>query len=167
MVFVLSALINMRHLLAVKRKKSNAAAILVISLFLTLPLSAKAQFSLLPLSQSEIQAALFDTKLVGEYSNGQRWSEFLNNDMTSIYIEDSYTMAGQIRFKGSVLCFTYPQSEDPLPHCFEIWQRGANCFDFYGADGSTTLMDTRLGRNWLARAWRADKTSTCQSDLIG
>ena len=163
----MKALINMRHLLAASRKMSNAAVLLLAGTSITTAEPSSVQYTIAPLSQSEIYAAMIGHNLIGEYSNGQRWSEQLKTNMTTIYTEDKKAMVGHMRFSGSVLCFTYPQADDRQAHCFEIWKRGANCFDFYGADNLTATHDKRFGRGWMARAWRADQASTCQSDLIG
>ncbi|MEP1207085.1 MAG: hypothetical protein ABJM29_09740 [Rhizobiaceae bacterium] len=119
-----------------------------------------------PLSQSEIRLQLFGKSLIGEYANGATWSENLSADLTSFYVEGEKQMVGEMHFNGSILCFTYRQSENPTPNCFEIWKRGVNCFDFYESDQTIPLMDRRVGRGWVARAWRSDQTSSCQSDLL-
>ncbi len=167
MVLVLIALVNMRHLLAASLKMSNSVVILITFSLLSSNNSARAQFTLGPLSRSDIQIQLLGHNLTGEYSSGARWSEQLHTNMTSTYAEDDSTMIGVMSFTGSVLCFRYRNSDDPDPHCFEIWKRGANCFDFYGIDDIAGLSDRRFGRGWLARAWKSDLASTCQSDLIG
>ena len=166
MVFVLVALINMRHLLAAWNKMSNAVGILVVLILANLAGPGLAQFTLAPLSQSEVKTFLFGHKLIGEYSNGERWTEQLKKDMSSDYSDSTGRMPGEMVFDGSALCFNYAGSLDPGPHCFEIWKRGANCFDFYGTGGQVSLQDRRFGRAWMARAWRADQPSTCQGDLI-
>lgn len=167
MVFVLIALINMRHLLAATKKMSNVAAILVAGLTTFIVFPVKAQFTLAPLSGSEIRSELIGSNLIGEYTSGENWSETLKSNMTSLYKDAAGEMSGLVKVNGSILCFTYPSSNNPQPHCFEIWKRGANCFDFYGATSSSGLQDKRFGRGWLARAWRVEQPSTCQSDLIG
>ncbi|NKB51571.1 MAG: hypothetical protein GKR97_05000 [Rhizobiaceae bacterium] len=146
---------------------SNAGIIFLLFVSSLSNSLAQAQFTPGPLSPSEIQIQLLGHSLIGEYSSGARWSEQLHSNMTSTYVEDDSTMHGVMDFIGPVLCFTYSQSDDPNPHCFEIWKRGANCFDFYGIDDIAGLSDRRFGRGWLARAWKTDRASTCQSDLIG
>ena len=160
------ALINMRHLLAAWKKMSNAVGILVFLILAILAGPGLAQFTLAPLSQSEVKTFLFGHKLIGEYSNGERWSEELGGDMRSNYSDSTGQMRGTMQFDGSALCFTYSSSLEPGPHCFEIWRRGPNCFDFYGNEGAVSLQDRRFGRAWMARAWRVDQPSSCQSDLI-
>ena len=166
MVFVLVALINMRHLLAASKKMSNVVGVLVVLIAAILAGPGLAQFTLAPLSQSEVEGFLFGQKLIGEYSNGERWNEELSNDLSSDYADSTGRMTGRMGFDGAALCFTYAGSSDPGPHCFEIWKRGHNCFDFYGTDGQIGLQDRRFGRGWMARAWRADQPSSCRGDLI-
>lgn len=166
MVFVLSALINMRHLLAAMPKMSNIALMLVILLSITLVGTALAQFAPTPLSKSQIRNEMFGHLFTGEYSNGGRWAERLNGNLTSVYVEDGRPIHGHMDFQGSNLCFEYPNRTDLEGGCFEIWKRGQNCFDFYSTNSVASLEERRWGRAWMARAWISNQPSTCKSDLI-
>ena len=167
MVFVLSALINMRHLLAATLKKSNLVVPLIAVCLIGGAVQAAAQLVLTPLNQSQIRSVMFGQMFTGEYSNGAQWAERLNPNMTSVYVEDGKAIHGHMEFRGSILCFEYPNQPNLNGGCFEIWQRGNNCFDFYGSQSTVSFEDRRLGRNWTARAWNADQPSTCKSELIG
>ena len=167
MVFVLSALINMRHLLAAMLKMSNIVVSLISIAVWLLPHPTFAQSDFTPLNQSQIRSDMFGQKFTGEYSNGGQWAERFNPNMTSVYVEDGKAIHGHMEFRGSILCFEYPYRPDLQGGCFEIWKRGANCFDFYSTESAVSFNDRRLGRNWMARAWISDVPSTCKSDLIG
>lgn len=166
MVFVLSALINMRHLLAAMLKMSNIVVSLIFAMALGSSIQVWAQQALTPLNQSQIRSDMFGQMFTGEYSNGARWAERFNPNMTSVYVEDGISVHGHMEFKGSILCFDYPYRTDLTGGCFEIWKRGSNCFDFYGPQSNVSFEDRRLGRNWMARAWISDVPSTCKGDLI-
>ena len=74
-----------------------------------------------------------------------------------------------MRFEGNLMCFNYSGDETLTGGCFEVWRRSANCFDFYGTNGSVadaTLSQRRAGTGWTARAWRQDAPSTCVGDQI-
>ena len=128
------------------------------------------------LDRAAIGAALFGVTLDGEYSDGLAFSERFNADMTSVYEQQGVTSRGAMRFEpgagaagGDLLCFSY-EGDDLSGGCFEVWRRSANCFDFYGAgdDGvaDATPTQRRIGTGWTARAWRADRASTCVAEGV-
>ena len=167
MVFVLSALINMRHLLAAMLKMSNIVVSLIAIALWAPPNPATAQSGFAPLNQVQIRNEMFGQMFTGEYSNGAQWAERFNPNMTSIYVEDGKAIHGHMEFKGPFLCFEYPYRPDLEGGCFEIWKRGSNCFDFYGSNSAVSFNDRRMARKWMARAWISYLPSTCKGDLIG
>lgn len=154
----------MARVLAAIGKKSNIA---LAALFLaTAP--AKAHPSLSPLTSSEIAATLFGTRVTGEYASGLGWAERFNSDFTSDYVENGVVSRGRMRFEGDHLCFDYGKQE-LNGGCFEVWQRGANCFDFYAVNSAgppASLTQKRFGRGWDARAWKDGLANSCQTDQI-
>ena len=166
MVFVLSALINMRHLLAATLKMSNIAVLLILCVLVVANSQVYAQLSLSPMTASQIRAEMFGQMFTGEYKSGARWAERFNPNMTSIYVEDGKPIHGHMQFEGFTLCFEYPYRSDLQGGCFEVWKRSDNCFDFYGTQDIASLDQRRWGRGWTARAWISDQPSTCKSDLI-
>ncbi len=166
-VFVLKAFANMASVLAAIREKSIAAFI-AIPILLTLTAVTQAQLSLVPLSAPEIQTRLFGERLVGEYADGQGWAENFNSDGSSDYVQDGKLTLGRMHFEGQRLCFTYDPKE-MTGGCFEVWPRGANCFDFYARhEGGlpARLEDKRFGRGWDARAWIDGKPPTCETEHV-
>jgi hypothetical protein len=174
-VLVLIAIINMPHLLAAAQKMSNTWPVfLAISIWLSAPATVAAvatataaHYYLLPLSQSEIRAALFDHLLSGEYSSGASWTERINGDFTSVYSDGEHRLSGTMTFQDDLLCFSYPDATDFAGGCFEVWQRGANCFDFYSTNDSNSLRHRRSGWAWLARAWILGRPATCPGTPVG
>ena len=53
--------------------------------------------------------------------------------MISIYVEGGQPVHGHMDFQG-------PELEGG---CFEIWKRGANCFDFYSTRSSASWYERR------------------------
>ncbi len=167
MVFVLTALINMRGVLAAMKKKSNLATLVLLVVILCSTSVTHSQVSLTPLTAAEIKRFMFDRLFTGEYPNGLLWSERFNRDLTSTYSESGQILEGIMRLDGDLICFSYPDSIDSFGGCFQVWKRGNNCFDFYSSQSLAGVFDRRFGRAWQARAWNADEPSTCFSDKIG
>lgn len=179
--------------LANKRRAYLATRLTAISFTVVAPVAAAAasivaqpvQFTLLPMTGTEIRNELLGTKLNGEYSSGRRWSEQLNSNFTSLYEENGSTLSGQLSVAGNQICFSYLSSEggendvdkgggsgmgglsiNGVGGCFEVWKRSANCYDFYSATSPPPLRVRRFARSWLARAWRASDEPTCQSTPV-
>ena len=74
MVFVLSALINMRHLLAATLKMSNIGLALILATLIGGVMPVAAQFAQSSLTRPEIRSEMFGQMFTGEYSNGGRWA---------------------------------------------------------------------------------------------
>ena len=167
MVLVLTENINMGRLLAANWKMSNTRInLLFVTLMACLLLSpAHSQISIKPLTGSEIRSALFGKLFTGEYPNGSGWAERFNLDFTSDYSEDNRITRGKMTLNGNILCFTYADI-DQSGGCFEVWQRGENCFDFYSPTGNASLDERRFGQGWQARGWQAGSPSTCVSQQI-
>lgn len=130
------------------------------------------QFTLLPMTGTEIRNELIGTQLSGEYSSGRGWSEQLKSNLTSIYEEDGSKLKGRVSVTANQICFTYSREGDGrmgsqsitgVGGCFEVWKRSANCFDFYSATSPPPLRIRRFARNWLARAWKTSSESTCEN----
>ena len=162
----MTAMINMRGVLAAMLKMSNRSALLLVIISFGCLSSALAQFALTPLNATEIRSTLFGQLFTGEYPSGSQWAERFNTDGTSDYSENGMAIRGTMSLSGSKLCFTYPNTQTLNGGCFEIWKRGANCFDFYTPDGGATLDQRQFGRGWQARGWIADQPSTCLSEEI-
>jgi hypothetical protein len=130
---------------------------------------AHGQLARAPLTASDIKQFMFGTTMSGQYASGKTWAETFNRDGTSQYAEDGKTINGKMTLNGHYLCFTYNADPSLNGGCFEVWKRGANCFDFYsvGLDSPSASMDQRrFGRGWDARAWYANQQSTCLSEEI-
>jgi len=105
------------------------------------------------MSATEIKQFVFGFTMSGEYASGQSWAERFNKDGTSSYSENG----------------KYDENPTVSGGCFEVWKRGANCFDFYSTNAdqpAASLDQRRFGRGWDARAWYADQKSTCLSEEI-
>ncbi|WP_198008661.1 hypothetical protein [Ahrensia sp. R2A130] len=119
-----------------------------------------------PMSETQIRAALVGKIFEGEYPSGAAWRESFDVSGNTIYQEGGQTDLGTMTFQGNVICFDYG---DPTRSggCFNVWQRGANCFDFYSTGNIATRLQRDRGTAWDARAWEEGKTRDCTADLIG
>lgn len=158
--------INMRHVLAMGFVLSNSSRVVltVLICFLTAPLLAQPIPA--PLTSNEIRSKLFGQYLIGEYDTGQSWSEQFNKDATTLYSEGGRSLNGKLTFKRNLACFTYPDDDEITGDCFEVWQRGHNCFDFYSEQSSAGPQERQFGQGWQARAWIAGRDDTCVVDRI-
>ena len=121
------------------------------------------------MSATEIKQFVFGFTMSGEYASGQSWAERFNKDGTSSYSENGKPILGRMTLNGNILCFSYDENPTVSGGCFEVWKRGANCFDFYSTNAdqpAASLDQRRFGRGWDARAWYADQKSTCLSEEI-
>ena len=117
-------------------------------------------------SPDTLKRLLPGTLLEGEYASGEAWSERFGTDGTSRYSDVSGSFDGRVTFRQPGVCFTYATDSDLTGGCFEVWQRGRRCFDFY-ADGTVaSLADRRFGRGWTARGWMPGGREDCETDLI-
>jgi len=166
-VFVLTALINMRGVLAAMKKKSNLTGLVLLAATVLTVNPAPSQVTLGPLTANQITNQMFGRMFTGEYPSGAGWSEHFKSNLTSTYSESGAKLDGVMRFEGDALCFSYPQSNKWFGGCFQVWKRGNNCFDFYSVQSNVSLFDRRFGRAWQARAWRTDAVATCFSAKVG
>ena len=123
------------------------------------------QTTIEPMSGAQIQRDLLGSRVTGEYPSGQKWAEQFNLDGTTIYAEAQKLNFGRLDINGNQMCFSY-NSEKLSGGCFEVWKRGANCFDFYSANNDADLLSRRFGQQWSARAWKSDQPSTCTSEQL-
>ncbi|GAB5376206.1 MAG: hypothetical protein AcusKO_26680 [Acuticoccus sp.] len=114
------------------------------------------------MSQTDIRQVLFGTTIEGAYWHGAPFTEELRRDGTSHYRDDRGASTGTLHFDGDALCFAY---RDSIMNggCFLVWQRTANCYDFYAfADGVlATASELAIGIGWTARVWRQDAPAGC------
>lgn len=114
----------------------------------------------------DVRSELIGRTIEGLLDDGDAFTEVLRRDGTSLYRTGQGTFEGRTRITGDAFCFVYPPST--MDHCFVLWRRGSNCYDFYPADPSGEADADPLaqitGIGWRARAYRADAESTCPAD---
>lgn len=116
------------------------------------------------LGRSEIVAQLFGQTIEGNYPNGRAFTESLNADLTTRYVDDRNASRGLMTFDEDRICFEYADEPEMNGGCFIVWQRSANCYDFYATlDGIAfaDFLSRSLGLDWDARVWRQGAGSTC------
>ena len=168
-VLVLTAFVIMRRFLAhvfLKSIKGRGFVVAgLISLGWIAPSIALEQRTLSP---AQFTALVGGRVLMGEYPDGRAWREKFLDRENSIYSEGGQHMPGKVSAKNRYVCFSYNLQSGLVGGCFEIWQRSANCFDFYGTGGDdkrtvASEQQKRLSLAWGARGRLADRPSTCVS----
>lgn len=115
------------------------------------------------LSRDEIVSELIGRNVAGTYASGDGFTETFGPDGASHYRDDGREAEGIMSFRDDAFCFSYPFAE-MSGGCFIVWQRSANCYDFYAVRGDTPyagLIERSLGIGWDARVWRTDAAGTC------
>lgn len=150
------------------KKMSNWVAVFVS--LITGSQMASAQQNNGLLSAPQVRALFFGQTMTGEYSDGQSWAEQFGRDGNTRYSQNGQVFHGKMKLQGSNICFEYAPDTGFTGGCFEVWKRGANCFDFYSTtvDGfaAATASQKHFGQAWSARAWYPDRKSTCTTDQI-
>jgi len=119
------------------------------------------------LNQQQVISHLVAQSLLGEYPNGRQWSERFHHDGSTTYREGSRVIHGNTYFRDDFVCFHYSNDPKMSGGCFEVWKRGANCFDFYGSRSPNssqtyaTKIQKQFGQNWSAQAWYSNQPNTC------
>lgn len=168
MVFVLTVFVIMKRFLATLRNMSNLSPLLLLIWLITGPIASAEQTSISPYQFLELMKG---NTIIGEYQDGRQWDEMFKADGSTLYREDNYRIIGRVYSNAGKVCFSYPTAKSATGGCFEIWQRSANCFDFYGISDPPKSTDAterqkRLSIGWTARAWLSQFPSTCVSEQI-
>ncbi len=115
------------------------------------------------LDGEDLRQRFVGSTIEGVYSTGEAFSEELKRDMSTFYRDQDDATPGQYELKGEFICFAYPVPIET--GCFRVWQRSANCYDMYIAEGqgfpAAGLYQRMVGTGWDSRFWRADEEPTC------
>ena len=98
----------------------------------------------------------------GEYGSGRTFKETYTAGGNLAYQDDMRASGGHWSVATGTFCTIY--DDDPAGGCFRVQQLGANCFEFFFvARTEDTAADPKDGQPaWTARAWIANRTSTCK-----
>ena len=168
MVFVLSVFVIIKRFLATLGNMSNLAPLVFFIWVICGHVASAAQ---IPLTAAQFLKRMTKNTIIGEYQDGRQWTERFNADGTTLYREQNFVITGKVVSQSGKVCFTYPTISGATGGCFEIRQRSANCFDFYGISNQpnrtdATNLQKRLSLGWTARAWLSNTPSTCVADQI-
>jgi hypothetical protein len=139
-------------------------AVVLIGMGQTLALAA-ARPDGLWMTPSELETTFKDKELTGEYASGRSFSETYRADGGLRYRDDMRESGGHWSVSGGTFCTIY--DDDPAGGCFRVQRSGDNCFEFYfvaRTEDKTPGPDAR-DPDWTARAWFADRTSTCKKRI--
>jgi hypothetical protein len=122
------------------------------------------------MSEEAMRGAFIGRTLDGQYVNGERWTETYTADGRLDYRERVRRGLGYWLFRGRVFCTFYDPGQELNGGCFTALQPSRNCYEFYIAgfgelEAGRESWPGPLG-SWVARAWRKDEPSTCESRPI-
>lgn len=156
------------------RARRTAAFCVVLALAAGLPLApfaaaengtAEAWHAL---DAGEMRDRFVGFKIEGVYNNGEAFSEELKADMTTFYRDQNSETPGEYELRDEFICFAYPVPIDT--GCFRVWQRSANCYDMYIAEGqgfpAVGYYQRMVGIGWDSRFWRSDEEPTCPGNQL-
>lgn len=114
------------------------------------------------MQQPEIIDELTNLRLTGLYPTNVPWSEQINADGTTDYVEGNERRPGTWYVQGELYCFAYA-----LPHqggCFRIVKHSPNCYELYtvsiGNVGPASPPPASA-MAWNGRMWRESEPGTC------
>ena len=117
------------------------------------------------LNDLEIRREIIGHDFAGVYADGKPWQELYRADGTLTYNENRRSVDGYWTVEANVFCTLYWGTI--TGGCWQVRANGANCFEFYAADGRQgSPSATEAQRTWTARGWQKDKAPTCGAPSI-
>lgn len=119
------------------------------------------------MQEAEIRTELTDRRITGLYPSNVAWTEQINPDGTTDYMEGKERRPGRWTVTGELYCFVYA-----LPHqggCFRIVKHSANCYELYTASIGGIAPEPpppASAMSWNGRMWREAEPATCQEKPI-
>lgn len=97
----------------------------------------------------------------GHYSDGTTFRESYFDSGRLDYREDARRMVGRWLVVEGTFCTLYDNLSPG--GCFKVHRASSNCFEFYYAAADEDALAEAPGQppRWTARAWIADRPSTC------
>jgi hypothetical protein len=139
----------------------------VLSVWLALATQAQAwaQDSWRWMNDAEIAKAFANTTIMGEYIDLSTFTETYKPDGVADYTDQRGEVRGVWSVVNNHFCTIY--ESDITGGCFRGVQRSSNCYEFYSstATPAETAQPPSKG-NWVARAWRTDRPSTCVVETV-
>jgi len=142
---------------------AGALVVLALSVGASSPASAQRGW----LQETEIRGQLTNVRLTGLYPSNIAWSEQINADGTTDYLEANERRPGRWTVVGELYCFVYAQ-----PHqggCFRIVRHSANCYELYTASiggVAPSPPPPATAMSWNGRMWREAEPGTCEEKPI-
>lgn len=112
--------------------------------------------------EDDIRRELIGQHAAGIYPSGAAWEETFGSDGTTLYAEGRRTHPGRWFIRSGLFCFSYDAG--PSSGCFQVWRVSPNCYELFtilDPDVPAERPESRTGRSWNGRMWRAAEASTC------
>jgi hypothetical protein len=119
------------------------------------------------MQEAEIRSQLTSVRLTGLYPSNIAWSEQINADGTTDYVEANVRRPGRWTVEGELYCFVYAQPH--LGGCFRIVRYSANCYELYTASiggVAPSPPPAATAMSWNGRMWRDGEQGTCEEKPI-
>jgi hypothetical protein len=119
------------------------------------------------MQETEIRTQLTNVRLTGLYPSNIAWSEQINADGTTDYLEANERRPGRWTVAGELYCFVY--AEPHLGGCFRIVRQSANCYELYTASiggVAPSPPPPAVAMSWNGRMWRDGEPGTCDEKPI-
>lgn len=146
-----------------RRFLAGGLAVLAVCLAFGLPVSAQRAW----MQEAEIRAQLTNVRLTGLYPSNIAWSEQINADGTTDYVEAHERRPGRWTVEGELYCFVYAQPQQG--GCFRIVRHSANCYELYTASiggVAPSPPPAATAMSWNGRMWRDGEQGTCEEKPI-
>jgi len=116
------------------------------------------------MTEVKLRSSFAESTINGEYVDGRTFSERYNKDGSLAYTETARAAkwSGRWSIVRDRFCTIYDNFG--TGGCFRVRQVSLNCFEFF-FDSRTeeeARSSTPRQPSWTARAWRVDRSSTCQ-----
>jgi len=124
---------------------------------------AATEFRYRALSRADLVTEFLGRRVDGLYADGSSFTEHFRDDGSTLYRDARGEVIGEMSFRDDNFCFRY-EVPDMTGGCFVVWQRSANCYDFYVTRQGVPLAsftERILGVGWEARVWRTEVAATC------
>lgn len=113
------------------------------------------------MSDADLKTTFSGRNLAGVYPNGSKFAESYAPDGRLKYADETNKHTGHWSIQAGTFCTIYDGSQ--TGGCFYVARHSSNCFEFFFV--TRTEDEARAQRHgkpsWTARAWHADRASTC------